>query len=158
MLQLFRSEEIGDSLIKKFDLGKHYDIDQTDNYYATRLKNELEGNVAIRKTEYESVIIEVLDTDPKIACQMVKELILLMNQKARNLQREKTAEVVQIYSDQLISKQKQIDSIQTRMDTLRSEYNLLDYNVQVKEYTKATSKTPIQGAAEIRKSKAFLIT
>lgn len=156
MLQLFKSEDIADSLIKKFDLGQHYNIGQADNFYNSKLKKELDGNLSIRKTEFESVIIEALDTDPKIACGMVKELILLMNQKARGLQREKTAEVVQIYSDQLISKQKQIDSIQARMDTLRNAYNLLDYNLQVKEYTKGYIKNANAGSAGNKEIKGFL--
>lgn len=137
MLQLFKSDEISFALINKFQLAKHYGIDTTDSRYLTELKNEINDNVKVRRTEFESIIVEVYDTDPQRACNMVSEIINLMNLKARSLQRDKTAEVVNIYQGQLIVKQKQIDSIQECLKVLREEYDIYDFNIQLKEYTRA---------------------
>lgn len=137
MLQLFKSDEISFALINKFQLAKHYGIDTTDSRYLTELKNEINDNVKVRRTEFESIIVEVYDTDPQSACNMVREIINLMNLKARSLQRDKTAEVVNIYQGQLIVKQKQIDSIQECLKVLREEYDIYDFNIQLKEYTRA---------------------
>jgi hypothetical protein len=140
MLQLFKSEDITQHIIQKFDLAKHYSISQNDIHFRSKLKAEYEDNVRIKKTEYESVLIEVYDTDPAFASSMAEEMILMMNNKARQLQRDKTAEVVKIYYDQLIVKEQQIDSVEKRMEQLRSEYGLLDYTTQVKEYTRGYVK------------------
>ncbi|MFH0865858.1 MAG: hypothetical protein V1904_06665 [Bacteroidota bacterium] len=137
MLQLFRSDEIRDSLIIKFKLASHYDINTEDAYYYTRLVKEFEDNVEIRKTEYESVIIEVYDTDPKIACNMVKEMVGLFNIKARSLQREKAYEILIIAKSQLDQKKEQLDTLQEQLTSLRIEYGILDYGVQTKEVMKA---------------------
>ncbi len=137
MLQLLKSEDINFSLIKKFQLAKHYNIDTTDSKYLSRLQSEITDNVSIRRTEYESIIIEVYDTDPYLACEMVKEVINLLNAKVGSLQREKTSEVVAIYRQQIEFKQKQIDSIQDCLMKLRKENNIYDYNIQLKEYTRA---------------------
>jgi hypothetical protein len=136
MLQLLKSDDINQAIIKKFNLAKHYGIDTSSSRYHTRLMNEFSDNVTIRRTEYESIIIEVMDNDPQTACDMVKAIIDMLNQKARDLQRDKTSEVVKIYQLQLDSKQKQIDSVQNCLLTLRKEYNIYDFNIQLKEYTR----------------------
>jgi hypothetical protein len=136
MLQLFKSEDISMALIKKFDLATHYNIDTNSSQHLSRLKSELSDNINVRKTEFESIIIEAYDYDPVVACNMVKEVINLFNMKARELQREKTSEVVRIYKEQLDAKQAQIDSVQARLMTLREDYNVYDFNIQLKEYTR----------------------
>lgn len=137
MLQLLKSEDIDFAVIKKFDLAGHYGIDTTNPTYLSRLKRQYADNVNIKKTEFESIIIEVYDTDPQIACSMVKEIIDLLNLKARNLQREKTAEVVKIYENLMLFKLAQIDSVQGELKSLREDYHIYDYNIQLKEYTRA---------------------
>lgn len=137
MLQLFRSDDIRDSLITKFKLASHYGINTEDAYYYTQLIKEFEDNVEVKKTEYESVVIEVYDTDPKIACDMVKEMVNLFNVKARSLQRDKANEVLVISKAQLDQKKEQVDSLQKQLTGLRVEYGILDYGVQTKEVMKA---------------------
>lgn len=141
MLQIFRSDDIRDSLIKKFDLASHYNIDKNDKYYHTRLIREFESNVDIRKTEYESVVIEILDSDPQTACNMVKEMVKQFNKKAKKLQRDKAEEILKISQDQLNQKQIQIDTLKKRIGELRMNYGLLDYTIQVKEASRAYFRT-----------------
>jgi len=140
MLQIFQSDDIRDSLISNFKLASHYDVDQNDAYYYTKVIKEFESNVDVRKTEYESVVIEVLDYDPQMACKMVKEMVNLFNKKARRMQREKSMEVLKIDEIQLQQKQVQIDTLQRQLNELRVEYGILDYKVQTKEASKAYYK------------------
>lgn len=162
MLQLFRSDDIRDSLIKEFNLASHYGIDTEDQYHYTKLIKEFEGNIEIKKTEYESVIIEVFDTDPQMACNIVKEMVALFNLKARTLQREKANEVLVISKRQLDQKKAELDTLQKQITELRVEYGILDYTVQTKEVMKAYYKVvrgssgnldAIGGAVENLKSK-----
>lgn len=140
MLQLLKSEDMLFDIVKKFDLYKEYKLDTADKYYRSKAIRELNDNIKIKRTEYESVLIEVYDNDPRKACDMVNEFINLMNNKARYLQRNKTAEIVQAYAEQMDDKKIEIDSIEKRLQFLRSEYNILDYNIQVKEYSKGYVK------------------
>lgn len=140
MLQLFRSDDIRDSLIKEFKLASHYGINTGDQYYYTRLIKEFESNVDIKKTEYESVVIEVYDTDPKVACNMVKEMVDLFNMKARTMQREKANEVLVIAKTQLIKKKQQLDSLDSLLSGLRVEFGIVDFDIQTKEALRAYYK------------------
>ncbi|HEU4716423.1 MAG TPA: hypothetical protein VFU15_01240 [Bacteroidia bacterium] len=136
LLQLFNSADVRAMMVKKYDLAKRYGIDTTMSSGKTRLFNEYDDNVNIRKTEFESIKIDICDENPEVACDMVNGLIHFTDVKARNLQRQKTREVVKIFRDQLDFKQHQLDSLDRIMDQLRVRYGLLDYAAQTKELTK----------------------
>lgn len=140
MLQLLRSDDIKDSMIAKFDLTSHYGIEKSDDHYYTKVIKELEDNIDVRKTEYESVVIDILDNSPETACKMVKEMVTLFNKKARRMQKDKSQEVLKIAQRQLKEKQIQIDSLSQKLDSLRIVYGILDYKVQTKESMKAYFK------------------
>lgn len=141
LLQLFQSSDVRARMISVFNLAGHYNIDTTSKSARTRLLLAYDENVDIRKTEFESVKIDILDTDPVLAARMVDSIIHFVDLKARALQRQKTGEVVLIFKEQLIHKQKQMDSLEVALKTLRTKYGLLDYKAQTKEVTKSYMKT-----------------
>ena len=144
MLQLLQASDIRDNIIAKYDLAKHYNIDTARAGAKSALIAEFRDNVIIRKTEYESVKIEVWDVNPETAASIAKDMIHFLNMKARTLQRQKSAEVVTMYEQQLKAKQAELDTIDAQLKELRVKYGLLDYESQVKELTKkylATAKT-----------------
>jgi capsular polysaccharide biosynthesis protein len=52
MLQWINSIEVRDSVMKKFDLPKHYKVSPQDKYYATTLEGLYNKNIKITKTQY----------------------------------------------------------------------------------------------------------
>ena len=140
LLQLFQSSDVRNMMVRRFRLPDHYEIDTTSSSGKSRLFLKYDENVTVKKTEYESVRIDILDKDPVKASEMVAELIHFVDLKARAVQREKTAEVVQIYADQLKLKKQQLDSVDNLLSALRVRYGLLDYKVQSKEVTKSYLK------------------
>ncbi len=134
MLQLAQSSDIRDKVIKDFNLFRHYDIDTLKNiHFRTDVIKMYEENVTIKKTEYESMEITVLDEDPIIASAMVDSIIHFFDVKARSLQAEKSAEVMIIARNQLDQKLAQMDSMEERLRKYRTEYGILDYKEQSKE-------------------------
>lgn len=146
LLQLLESSDIRNAVVNKFKLAAHYDIDTTSKSGLFDLIAAYQANVEVRRTQYNSIEIKVFDTDAQIACDMVTEIINALNLKARNLQREKTKEVLAIVSNQLLVKKKQVDSVNSILQELRVKYQLLDYEVQVKEVTKSYLKALSGGA------------
>lgn len=146
LLQLLESSDIRNSVVSKFKLAAHYNIDTTSKSGLFDLIAAYQSNVEVRRTQFNSIEIKVFDTDAQIACDMVIEIINALNLKARNLQREKTKEVLAIVSNQLLVKKKQVDSVNSILQELRVKYQLLDYEVQVKEVTKSYLKALSSGA------------
>ena len=145
MLQLFRSADVRNAVIKKYHLSEHYGVDTTDKAGLGNLIATYENNVEINRTQFESIEIDVLDTDPVIASNMVEEIINAMNLKARNLQRDKAKEVVVVIKDQLNLKKHNVDSISAVLNELRVKYQIFDYKMQAKEVTKSYLKAISSG-------------
>ncbi|MES2287206.1 MAG: hypothetical protein V4547_16060 [Bacteroidota bacterium] len=140
LLQLLESSDIRNLVVSKFKLAAHYCIDTTSKSGLFDLISAYQANVEVRQSQFNSIEITVFDTDAQIACNMVIEIINALNLKARSLQREKTKEMLDIVNNQLLLKKKHVDSVNSILQELRVKYQLLDYEVQVKEVTKSYLK------------------
>lgn len=145
MLQLFQSDSVFDHVVSHFNLIKHYRLDSTSSTVKHQLISMYNENVDIRKTEFEAVRIEVLDTDPEIACDMIYEMINAFNAFTLKLNREKSLEHVNIYKSQLLRKKKEIDSINVSLKELAVKFNLIDFESQSRELAKEYYRTVASG-------------
>ncbi|MBP6334192.1 MAG: hypothetical protein KA444_01875 [Bacteroidia bacterium] len=158
MLQLAQSSDIRNWIIKSFDLYTHYDIDTTKNkHFLTDVINNYDEHVSIRKTEYESMEITVYDTDPIVASRMVDSLIHYFDVKARQLQAEKSLEVLIIAGGQLSQKRLQMDSMEAKLTQYRTEYGLLDYKEQTAEATRGYIRALTSGNSRAIKAASDLL-
>lgn len=141
MLQWLQSKDVKDSIIKKFDLGRHYKIDTGYKYYYSTMIYLYNENVKINKTQWESIEIEVTDKDPVIAYNMVNSIIDFCNQKIRKIHKDKYNEVVKSLGWTLKEKKQQLDSVESALTTLRNDFGLFDYESQAREITRGYLKT-----------------
>lgn len=135
MMQILESDQIRDSVVAFYDLYTVYGINPDRKGSKSTLIREYQSMVTTRKTEYESVVVEVLDKDPERARDMVNSIIFHFNRKAKLMQREKSMEVVTILSDQVRMKKHEMDSMEARLTGLRREYGILDYDLQTEYAT-----------------------
>ncbi|MEP7264144.1 MAG: hypothetical protein ABI772_06595 [Bacteroidota bacterium] len=131
MVQLFKSEDVKENLIKAFALYKHYDIDTSGSSPRHEIMLMLDENISVNKTEYESVEINILDKDPKIAAQMCDSIIVFMDKKALTLIREKARENMLVSENRLAEKKVEMDSMLIQQKELSEKYGILDYENQV---------------------------
>lgn len=155
MLQILQSGDIRDSVIHKFNLAKHYEIDSSYKFFVSTIIWEYSQNVKVNKTPYEGINIEVMDKDPKIACDMVNAIIYFYNKKVRRLHEEKFSEVVQLYERSMAKKREYIDSLEKRFVELSTTYGLLDYGNQSREVARGYLRT-IDGSASHINTKEVL--
>lgn len=141
MLQWFNSRDIMDSIILHYDLQDHYGIPRDHKHYHSVMQYMYNRNVRIGKTQFESVNIEVLDTDPVRARDMVNSIIDFYNKKIRQIHRAKYAEVVASYKNMIDLKQSEIDSVLHQHYILRTEYGIIDYNNQTREIARGHLRT-----------------
>lgn len=119
MMQLLHAVEIKDSLIKNFDLPKHYNINTNSKGWKTTVYNALKNNLVIKRTDYGAISISVSDCDPKIACDMTNTVLRLIDTVKNRTERERAAAAYASLKQQLDSVNKEIarldDSIQVAM-------------------------------------------
>lgn len=140
LLEFANSQDIKLRIIEAFNLSEAYHINKQDPLYMTYMLNEYNDNVSAKKTEYETIEIQVLDTDPRRACAMCDSIISFINQKILELQSIKYREVVVITKKELRKIDYEMDSIGKNMDELRKNYRILDYESQAKEITRGMVK------------------
>ncbi|MDF2436800.1 MAG: hypothetical protein K0Q95_1176 [Bacteroidota bacterium] len=145
LLQMLQSAYVRDEVIRKFDLAKHYNIDTAAKEGRTALLNTYQSFVSISKNQYESVDIEVTDTDPQMASDMVSTIVFALNKKISTLHKQKTTEVRDVLAKQMKLKSDQLDSLNKVLQELRVKYHILDYNIQVKEASKGYMKSVAVG-------------
>ncbi|CAN5640078.1 hypothetical protein BH11BAC2_BH11BAC2_07710 [soil metagenome] len=155
LVQLLNSEEVRDQLIRSFDLYKHYEIDPKGNYPRFEIMKRLDENISIEKTEYESVEINVFDTDPKKAALMADSISGFLDAKAISLLRERSAEIAVIMYNQFINKKHEMDSLENRLVELRTRYGLLDFENQVQGFSREYYRASSGGGANSRMEQAL---
>ncbi len=155
MLQILQSGDIRDSVIKRFNLAKHYKIDSSYKYFVSTINWEYAQNVKVNKTPYEGINIEVMDKDPVIARDIVNSILYFYNKKVRKLHEDKFAEVVKLYERSIAKKRMYIDSLEQRFVELSTTYGLLDYGNQSREIARGYLRT-IDGSSSQINTKEVL--
>jgi uncharacterized protein involved in exopolysaccharide biosynthesis len=74
VLQILRSDHIKNYLVNKYDLMKHYGISSNAKFKYTLLNLRMNKYIISRKTQYNSIEINVLDSDPRIASTMANDI------------------------------------------------------------------------------------
>jgi uncharacterized protein involved in exopolysaccharide biosynthesis len=74
VLQILKSDHIKKYLVIRYDLMKHYGINENARYKFTMLDIRMKKNIVSRKTQYNSIEISVLDSDPKLAATMANDI------------------------------------------------------------------------------------
>lgn len=155
MLQMFQSDYIRDTMASVFDLYRHYEIDTTAKFPKTEYYNTYRDNVKISATEYESIEIEVWDTDPKIAAAICDSIIDITDKMIRGIQRKKLAEVLVISRTALERKRAELDSMEKSLAFLREQYGILDYRYQAREISRAYYKDLTDGKVSSALERAY---
>lgn len=126
ILQILHSDEIRDNLIGKFNLFEHYDIDPDSKYRYTTLYGKMKENIKFSKTEFMSVEIDVLDTDPQMAADIVNEIASLLDSTMNRIQEKRALEAFKIVEQEYLALQQEISEIE---DSLKKLGNLGIYDV-----------------------------
>ena len=133
LYQMLLSDDLKDSLIERFNLARHYKTDSGKPGYYTETLQELENNVNITSTRFESVKIVVYDHDPEMAFNLVNGLLDLLNSKIRTIYRKQFYEVYNIVKTQLDLKKTELDSLDSRLEDITVNYELFDVPAQANE-------------------------
>ncbi len=135
MMQVFESVDITDKVIKKYNLVEHYKLDTASKELRSSVYKIFNGNVSFSKTEYESVEINVLDTDPETAKQIVNSIIKFYNEKVRDIHRLKNKEVMDLAKSEMLKWEIIKDSLNTKIQFYKTEYNIQNVGVQLENLT-----------------------
>ena len=136
LLEFITSLDIKLRTIDAFKLDEVYKIKRQNHQYLSSILSEFNDNVKFKKTEFETIEIQVLDTDPIRASNMCDSIISFLNEKVRLMHRIKHEEVAIIAKNDYAFISHKVDSLEEKLNFLRKEYHILDYRLQAEEITK----------------------
>ena len=147
LLQVLNSEEIRSRIIQKYNLAKHYKIDTATHFWKTRLYNEYKGNITFRRTEYMSVIIEVLDTQTDTAAFIANEISNQVDTVMTRIQHDRAKQALAIVEKEYNDMVNQMDQMGDSLKKIR-ELGVINYKSQSKAFNDAYAKVLVQGNAQ----------
>ncbi|MGE0077825.1 MAG: Wzz/FepE/Etk N-terminal domain-containing protein [Bacteroidales bacterium] len=74
-LQILTSRTLKDSVIMRLNLMKHWDIKSTDKHAMFDVYSKFDQNIRTKPTQYQSVIIEVMDEKPEMAAKIANAVV-----------------------------------------------------------------------------------
>ncbi len=129
LLQILNSDEIRDRIIEKYHLLRHYDIDTSGRYTKTELYKTYESNISYRRTEYMSVEINVLDTDPDTAALIANDISFLLDDVKNRIQKDRAKKGLGIIEGEYFALKNEIKAYENSLTELRYK-GVHDYETQ----------------------------
>lgn len=142
LLQWFNSEEVKKAVAKRFDLFKHYDIDTLGEKHETYFNLKYKELVSINATLYESIEISVKDQSKEMARNIVQGIIEETNKLILSVKKERLGEYIYNNEQALKIAAANIDSLKYMINSIRKEYNIIDFQYQSKYLAKELAKSP----------------
>ncbi len=134
MLQILNSDKIRWTLWGKYNMMKHYDIDPSGANPQTKLSNKWDDNVSYKRTEFNSIRIDVLDVSPDTAAMLANDIAALVDTMRNEMIRSRAQAAYEIMDEEynnLVSYMKELDDSLT---VLRNK-GVQDYETQIEMIT-----------------------
>ncbi len=96
ILQVLHSDEIRDRIIEQFNLMEHYDIDPLGAFPRTKLYARYASNIKFKRTEFNSIVIEVLDEDPQMAADLANGIARLIDNTMNEMKRDRAEKAFEL--------------------------------------------------------------
>lgn len=144
LLQILNSDEIRNQVIEKFDLFQHYDIDPESKYARTELYETYGDNISFERTEFMSVEINVLDTDPDTAAMIANEIVFLLDAAKNRIQKERAVKGLDIIQGEYFALKKEVNRLEDSLTALRYR-GVHDYETQSSVFNEMLATAIIEG-------------
>lgn len=144
LLQVLHSTAIRERIIQKFNLARHYDVDTTEPFWKTRLYEEFRGNIRFHRTEFMSIVIDVLDYSPDTAALIANEISNQVDSVMTRVQRERAIKALAIVENEYNRLVGQINLMEDSLKKLR-QLGIFHYDNQSEALNRAYAAAIAQG-------------
>ncbi|MDX2431620.1 MAG: hypothetical protein QNK35_11845 [Bacteroides sp.] len=100
LLQVLHSMPIRTRIIEKYNLMEHYEIDPEGKYPLTELYEMFRSNIKFSLTEYQSVEISVMDSDPVISAAIANDISNLVDTVFNNMKKKRAVTAVELVKEE----------------------------------------------------------
>ncbi|MGQ0828571.1 MAG: hypothetical protein ACT4ON_09270 [Bacteroidota bacterium] len=134
MLQILNSDAIRKKICEKYDLMTHYQIDTSGKYKRTQLFDEFKSNITFKRTEYMSVQIDVMDTDPNIAAAIANDIAAFHDSIKIDIQQQRAVQALNILKNEYLEKERSVKILSDSLVKI-NKMGISDIQVQIERTT-----------------------
>lgn len=143
LIQILNSDEIRSKIVDRYNLMEHYEIDTTDKYKQTKLFKEYESNITYKRTEFQSVRIDVLDTEPQRAADIANDIASLVDSVKNRMQKERAFKAMSIAEAEYFEMKDYIKELEDSLNSLR-EMGVNDYESMSERFNEYYAKALLE--------------
>jgi LPS O-antigen subunit length determinant protein (WzzB/FepE family) len=155
LLQFCNSNDVRQDVLRKFRLDRHYGLDTTDPQFKYWFNLIYDENIKASQTRYESVELDVLDTNPDTAQKIAQGIIDAVNETVSKEHYSKFNEFVTVNRKYLVAHRRALDSLQQCMEVFTKQYGLVDIGAQMREASKNYYKLLAEGKENAKLTQAM---
>jgi capsule polysaccharide export protein KpsE/RkpR len=146
---------VRNDVLKKFRLDRHYDLDTTDPKFKTYYNFAFEENIKASQTRYESIELNVLDTDPDTAQKIGQGIIDAVNKTISKQHISKFNEYVSVNRAYLNAHRRTLDSLQECMEVFAKKYHIIDMGSQMRYASQNYFKLMAEGKENAKITESY---
>jgi LPS O-antigen subunit length determinant protein (WzzB/FepE family) len=150
LLQILNSDDISGYIRNKYNLMKHYGFKSDENFALTNTVKQYQENVTFKRTEFNSVRIDVLDHHKDTAALIANDISDRLDSVRTRMQQERALIGLRIIEDEYKSMQTYMKSMDDSLTAIRKK-GLTDFEVEVEQLTKAYYEALSKGNSSIVK-------
>ena len=154
LLQILNSREFKDTLVHKFNLIEHYNIDIQKKQWKSLLYKELEGNIKIRRTQYGGILISVDDRSPQFAAVLANAMVDELDMFKNKVEYERAKATCDLLQRQINEVREKLIIVNDSVQKLANE-GIFIYDLQVErvmqQYAIALGQGNSSGAQRLQK-------
>lgn len=120
VMQILQSKEIQDSISKKFNLVKYYDLDSTDPKWHDKLRKYFMRDIAFSRTNYMSITISAQTEDPEMSMGIVNEIIALVDPIRNRILKSNIQKAHDAFEKDYLWQKAKVDTLIAEINTLRN--------------------------------------
>lgn len=122
ILQLLQSQEIQDSITRKFDLVTYFELDTLDERWRDNLRREIVDNVNFSKTPFMSIEISARTKDPQLSTDIVNTIIGLIDPIRNRILKQNIIVAHNSISKEFHNQKNNLDSLVNLIKSMRDDY------------------------------------
>ena len=136
ILQVLHSDDIRDHVINTYDLMEHYEIDPDGAYPLTKLYGEYSSNIKFKRTEYNSIVIEVMDKDPQMAADIANDIASQIDSTMNRMKRDRAIKGLRLVEKEYLSSASRARAYNDSITVLHKK-GIVSYDAQIERLTEA---------------------
>lgn len=130
MLQILQSDAIKWHIWGKYDLMNHYGIDPNEEEAQTKLGETWEDNVSFKRTEFNSIRIDVLDKDKEIAAEIANDIAAYADSTKNAMLRDRAQDALKVIETEYKNLESYMQQLDDSLTVIRQK-GVHEYDEQI---------------------------